>query len=52
MSCQVMSSGNRDGLPAGILEALLHRLPMIATDIGGSGEVIESGVTGRLTSDF
>ncbi len=42
------ASGNRDGLPTVILEALLHRLPVIATDVAGIGEVIEDGVTGLL----
>jgi glycosyltransferase involved in cell wall biosynthesis len=48
MPCKVLSSGNRDGLPTVILEALLHRVPVIATDVGGIREVIEAGVTGLL----
>jgi glycosyltransferase involved in cell wall biosynthesis len=48
MPCAVLADGNRDGLPTVILEALLHRLPVIATDVAGIGEVIESGVTGLL----
>ena len=48
MPCIVDSSGNRDGLPTVILEALLHRVPVIATDVAGIGEVIEDGVTGLL----
>jgi glycosyltransferase involved in cell wall biosynthesis len=31
-----------------ILEALLHRVPVIATDVAGIGEVIDDGVTGKL----
>jgi len=48
MPCTVHSSGDRDGLPTVILEALLHRVPVIASDVAGIGEVIENGVTGFL----
>jgi colanic acid/amylovoran biosynthesis glycosyltransferase len=48
MPCMVHPSGNRDGLPTVILEALAHRVPVIATDVAGIGEVIETGVTGLL----
>ncbi len=48
MPSVVAASGNRDGLPTVILEALLHRLPVIATDVAGIGEVIEPGGTGVL----
>ena len=48
MTGTIDASGNRDGLPTVILEALLHRLPVIATDVAGIGEVIEDGVTGLL----
>jgi colanic acid/amylovoran biosynthesis glycosyltransferase len=44
----VASSSNRDGIPNVILEALLHRLPTVATDVAGIGEVIISGETGYL----
>ncbi|MHB8123070.1 MAG: glycosyltransferase family 4 protein [Desulfuromonadaceae bacterium] len=44
----VLNSGNRDGLPTVILEALLHGVPVVATDVAGIGEVIEPGVTGLL----
>ncbi len=48
MPCTVLADGNRDGLPTVILEALLHRLPVIASDVAGIGEVIEPRVTGLL----
>ncbi len=48
MPCVVARSGNRDGLPTVILEALLHRVPVVATDVSGIGEIIEDGVTGNL----
>jgi colanic acid/amylovoran biosynthesis glycosyltransferase len=48
MPCVVDRSGNRDGLPTVILEALLHRVPIVATNVSGIGEIIEDGVTGNL----
>jgi colanic acid/amylovoran biosynthesis glycosyltransferase len=48
MPSTVHPSGDRDGLPTVILEALLHRVPVIATDVAGIGEVIEDGLTGLL----
>jgi colanic acid/amylovoran biosynthesis glycosyltransferase len=44
----VQASGNRDGLPNVIMEALLHRVPVIATDMAAIGELIEDKVTGFL----
>jgi glycosyltransferase involved in cell wall biosynthesis len=41
-------TGDRDGIPTVILEALLHRLPVIAARVSGIPELIEDGVTGRL----
>lgn len=48
MPSVVHSTGNRDGLPTVILEALLHRVPVVATDVSGIWEIIEDGVTGFL----
>ena len=48
MPCIVDASGNRDGLPNVIMEALLHRVPVIATDMAAIGELIENRVTGLL----
>jgi glycosyltransferase involved in cell wall biosynthesis len=48
MPSVVHSSGDRDGIPTVIMEALLHRVPVIATDVSGIGELIEDGVTGML----
>ena len=44
----VHSSGDRDGIPTVIMESLLHRVPVIATDVSGIPEVIEDGITGFL----
>lgn len=42
------TSGDRDGLPNVITEALLHRVPVIATDLAGIPEIIEDRATGLL----
>ncbi len=41
-------TGERDGIPNVIMEALLHKLPVIATGVSGIGEVIIDGETGLL----
>jgi glycosyltransferase involved in cell wall biosynthesis len=41
-------SGDRDGVPTVIMEALLHRLPVVATNVSGIGEIIRDGATGLL----
>jgi colanic acid/amylovoran biosynthesis glycosyltransferase len=48
MPSTVQASGDRDGLPTVLLEALLHRVPVIASDVAGIREVVEDGVTGFL----
>lgn len=44
----VHETGDRDGIPNVIMEALSNRLPVIATDVCGIGEVIQDGKTGLL----
>lgn len=44
----VHSTGDRDGIPNVIMEALAHRMPVIATDVCGISEVVEDGRTGIL----
>ncbi|MFZ5449665.1 MAG: glycosyltransferase [Thermodesulfobacteriota bacterium] len=48
MPCVVHSSSDRDGIPNVIMEALLHRLPVVASDVAGINEVIRDGDTGLL----
>ena len=46
---RVDPSGDRDGIPTVILEALLHEVPVVATDVSGIPEVIRPGETGWLS---
>lgn len=48
MPSRVTASGDSDGLPTVISEAFIHRVPVIATDVGGISDVVEDGVTGLL----
>ncbi|EHJ48028.1 glycosyl transferase group 1 [Solidesulfovibrio carbinoliphilus subsp. oakridgensis] len=48
MPSVIHASGDRDGIPNVIMEALAHRLPVVATAVSGIPEVVEDGVTGRL----
>ena len=48
MPSVIHSTGERDGIPNVLVEALLHRLPVVATDVAGLGEVVRNGETGYL----
>ena len=49
MPSLIAPSGDRDGIPNVVLEALLHEVPVVATVISGLPEVIHPGTTGWLT---
>jgi glycosyltransferase involved in cell wall biosynthesis len=51
MSSAVHRTGERDGLPTVILEALLHRVPVVSTDVCGIAEVVRDGDTGILVPE-
>ncbi|WP_027192382.1 glycosyltransferase family 4 protein [Fundidesulfovibrio putealis] len=44
----VHATGDRDGIPNVIMEALSHKLPVVATDVCGIPEVIRHGETGLV----
>lgn len=44
----VVQASDREGLPNALLEAGAAGLPMVATDAGGSGEIVRDGLTGFL----
>lgn len=48
MPSVVGKNGDRDGIPNVIMEAAMHRVPVVATDCSGIGEVIRDGETGWL----
>jgi colanic acid/amylovoran biosynthesis glycosyltransferase len=49
LPCVVSPTGDRDGLPTVLLEALALGLPAISTPVGGIPEIVEHGETGLLT---
>jgi glycosyltransferase involved in cell wall biosynthesis len=48
MPSVIHATGERDGIPNVVVEALLHRLPVVATDVAGMSEVVHNGETGYL----
>ncbi|KAA3628671.1 MAG: glycosyltransferase family 1 protein [Proteobacteria bacterium] len=44
----VVQSSVTEGMPNVVLEALLMEVPVIATDVGGTREIVKNGVTGTL----
>lgn len=48
LPCVVTDSGDRDGLPTVLLEAMARGLPVVTTTVSGGPEIVEDGVTGRL----
>ncbi len=47
----VARSGDRDGIPTVVIEALDHGVPVVASDVSGISEVIEDGETGFLVPE-
>jgi glycosyltransferase involved in cell wall biosynthesis len=46
----LVQASDREGMPTVILEAMAHALPVVATSAGGTEEVVEDGVTGRVVA--
>lgn len=51
MPCVIAASNDRDGIPTVIIEALLHRVPVVSTAVSGIPELIENEVTGLLVGE-
>jgi len=49
MPCTVDKTGDRDGIPVVILEAMAHEVPVVATSVSGIPEAVHPGETGWLT---
>ena len=51
-SCDLLVSSSRDneGASNSILEGMALGVPVVATNIGGNGELVQDGVTGHLTA--
>lgn len=48
LGCQVLTNGDRDGLPNVLIEALAMQVPVVSTSISGVPELIEDNVHGLL----
>ena len=44
----VVLPSHTEGFPRSVIEAMLHRVPVIATPVGGIPEAIQHGKTGML----
>lgn len=43
-----LSTSDNEGMPIALIEAQLAGLPVVATDVGSTSEVVENGVTGII----
>ncbi len=48
LACTVTESGDRDGLPTVLLEAMARGLPVVTTTVAGGPEIVVPDVTGKL----
>jgi glycosyltransferase involved in cell wall biosynthesis len=48
LPCVITESGDRDGLPTVLLEAMARGLPVVTTTVSGGPEIVMDGLTGRL----
>ena len=46
--CVVGDDGNRDGLPTVLVEAMALGVPVVATDVTGIPELVDTGRTGTI----
>lgn len=50
LPCRVLDSGDRDGLPNVIVEAMACGVPVVTTDVSGIPEMVTNGVNGLLVA--
>ena len=48
LACQIIESGDRDGIPNVLAEAMAMELPIVSTDISGIPEIVDHRVDGLL----
>lgn len=46
-----VSTSRNEGMPIALIEAQLAGLPVVATDVGSSSEIISEGITGRVVRE-
>ena len=51
LPCIVTSNGDRDGIPAALMEAMAMGIPCISTSVSGIPELIEDGRTGLIVPE-
>jgi glycosyltransferase involved in cell wall biosynthesis len=51
LPCVVAPTGDRDGLPTAVLEAMASGLPVVATGVNGLVEAVIDGVTGLVVPE-
>ena len=50
LPCVVTPSGDRDGLPTVLLEALALGIPCVTTNVSGNPEIVDTDKTGYIVS--
>jgi glycosyltransferase involved in cell wall biosynthesis len=50
LGCRVLVSGDRDGLPNVVMEAMVQGLPIVATAMAGISEAVEDGASALLVA--
>lgn len=51
LPCVVADTGDRDGLPTSVLEAMALGVPVVTTAVGGLEEVVRDGETGLVVAE-